>query len=205
VDALERHVECDDIFQRGPLDRVIPPQQVAQRVFDILGRGRRAPANFIWQALEVAHCKPARAGICRARLQLLVQLAQQRKGKLVVRLVQHQVKASEVVHRLDDVVHGNGRVRATDGFGLENQARLLVRKHAALHVVGVEREVDLHPVVDAPAYAFGPFPTQDVEQRSGARVCPDGLCRIGGNPPGFADELSARHTPLSAVIPHASL
>ena len=52
-------------------------------------------------------------------------------------LIDHRIDAAEVVKCLDHIIHIHRRIFKTDGIGLKDVPRLIVRQTAALNMVGV--------------------------------------------------------------------
>ena len=58
-------------------------------------------------------------------------------------MVDDIVKASEVIHRLNDIIHINNPVANADGVRLKDMARLVMSQAAAFDMIGVIGQVNL--------------------------------------------------------------
>ena len=64
-------------------------------------------------------------------------------------MVDDIVKASEVIHRLNDIIHINNPVANADGVRLKDKARLVMSQAAAFDMIGVIGQVNLRTMIDA--------------------------------------------------------
>ena len=64
-------------------------------------------------------------------------------------MVDDIVKASEVIHRLNDIIHINNPVANADGVRLKDIARLVMSQTAAFDMIGVIGQVNLRTMIDA--------------------------------------------------------
>ena len=78
-------------------------------------------------------------------MQLLDELLRQGRPSPI----DHQIDAAKVIGRLDDIVHIHRRIGNADGVRLKNIPGLIVGQAAALHMIGVVGQIDLHHMIDA--------------------------------------------------------
>ena len=81
---------------------------------------------------------------------------------------QKGIYTAEVVRCFDDIVHIDGFICNTDGVGLKDVSRLIMRQSAAFDVVGIIRQINLYLMVDT-AGKLGIFLSSENLQQ---------LCRI---------------------------
>lgn len=64
-------------------------------------------------------------------------------------MVDDIVKASEMIHRLNDIIHINNPVANANGVRFKDKARLVVCQSATFDMIGVIGQVNLRTMIDA--------------------------------------------------------
>lgn len=64
-------------------------------------------------------------------------------------MVDDIVKASEMIHRLNDIIHINNPVANADSVRLKDMARLVMSQAAPFDMIGVIGQVNLRTMIDA--------------------------------------------------------
>ena len=135
MDALKGHMEGHDILKglRGQL--VIPRQQLANLIGNILRQCGIVTAYLIGQLLVLPYCKPILAAVAGASLQYEIQFLDEFLSQCRASLVDHHIDAPEVVGRLNHIIHIDCFIFKTDGVCLKDIASLIMRQTATFNMV----------------------------------------------------------------------
>ena len=149
MDCLETLMKVDNILQGVFLGSVI----FLQQLFNLSVNVRRCrcfhTTHLVRQLFIVSHSEPRLTRVRGAGLEYQVQLFDERFSQFRSRLFNDTVNTSEVVNRLNDIIHLNSVVSNAYGVSLEDIPRLLVGQAATLDVVGVIGEVNLDTVINS--------------------------------------------------------
>ena len=123
-------------------------------------------------------------------------------------LLNTQVYAAEVICRLQNIIHIDRFGFHADGVGLVDVPGLIVGQAAALDVVGVVGELDLHLVVDTALDSARFLRTEKFQQILWLILLLIESCRtdcILLNVPGLTGNESPLNAPFSGVVAHRTL
>ena len=121
-------------------------------------------------------------------------------------LINHHIDAAEMVGGLDYIVHIDRLILKADGIGLEDIPGLIMGQAAALNMIGIVGQIDLHLVIDTAGHLGRFLFPQDLQQRRCVLLFVHSVRLLGifRNVPSFADKLSIFNSAVSAVIPYTS-
>ena len=106
-------------------------------------------SHFVGQTLVIAHRKPFLTTIGSTCLEQQMQLLDICLMQRFSRRIYQVVQTTEVVHRLDDIIHIDCLVRPANRIGLKDVTGLVMRKSATLDVIGIIGKIDLGLMINA--------------------------------------------------------
>lgn len=161
VNGLELLVEVDYALKGLDWLSVVCEEQSFHPGMDFFRRTGGVASDLVGEFFVVANIEPWLPAVGCPGLQDPVEFFDETLRKSVLRPVNDQVYAAEMVRSLDNVVNIDAAIRDTYGVGFENVPGLLMGEPAALYMVGAVGEINLGTVVDASAdfpFLFFPEP-----------------------------------------------
>ncbi len=203
MNAFEAHMKIQQFLKGLFLVRVVVNQQLLHGRGDLLGRRGLPAADLVGYPFVIAHGEPVQPRIAGAVFQREMQFLDEFFRQCVFCLRDDQVDALEMICRLDDIVHVHRSAGRADGVGLKDVARLVMGQAAALDVVGIIGQIDLHLVIN-PAGGFRrllrPQNIQKRFRRVGMLIDAFRFFGVFGDVPCLACQKRAGNFVLGAVI-----